>query len=169
MTGTEIERKLEIDKALREGPLYIPPEIQPLGMVYRWIRYSVDGAIDYPNLKRMASMGFRPVPFDRHPEIENDGRVPFMVSIMGSVLMERTEREQKVYQDRVDFVSGIMAHPALLSTKMPESKVISTENQLSNQINPFQEAMEIGSIISGSDREKYIENLSKIPKEKVVN
>lgn len=165
----EIQQKIMADKELQKDPMYIPPEIQPLGMVYSWIRYSIDGCIDYQNLKRMSKMGFRPVLSDRHPDIENDGRVPFMISRGGSVIMERTERAQKTYQDRIDFVSGIMAHPAILSTKMPESKVLATENQLSNQVNPFQEAMKIGAVISGLDREAYIENLSTISKEKVVN
>lgn len=149
----------------QSDPLYLPSEIQPpLGIVYSWIRYSAGGEIDYVNLKRMADMGFRPVPFDRHPNVKNDGKVPFMVSRAGSVLMERTEKSAKIYQERVDFVAGIVAHPSLFS-KVPPSKVLAAQEQLHNVIDPLKEAIEIGRIISGPDREQYVKNLSTIKKE----
>ena len=105
LSAEELDRLIFAEE--HEDPLYLPPEIQPpLGMVYSWIRYSAGGEIDYVNLTRMADMGFRPVPFDRHPGIKNDGKVPFMVSRSGSVLMERTEKAAQTYQERVDFVAG---------------------------------------------------------------
>jgi hypothetical protein len=163
MEMNEIQKKLYIE----EDPMYIPPEIQPLGMVYSWIRYSVDGCIDYTNLKRMSKMGFRPVLSDRHPDIENDGRVPFMISRGGSIIMERTEHAQEIYNDRINFVTNLVAPPELFSSVHP-SKLGSSCLVTNAQKNAAIGAESFSRRIA-NDRESYIENLSTIPKEKVVN
>jgi hypothetical protein len=51
------------------GTLYIDPNLVPDGMVYAYFTETVLGQPDMNTLGRAAKNGWRPVPADRHPEL----------------------------------------------------------------------------------------------------
>lgn len=65
-------RKSEVRKMPQttwQTQTYIPPEIIPNGVKYRWVRKSVDNAPDHGNWAKAIREGYRPVPRDRHNDI----------------------------------------------------------------------------------------------------
>ncbi len=52
-----------------ESALYVPPEIVPHGMTYRWVRLSTINEPDHGNWSKRTRQGYKPVPRDRHLDI----------------------------------------------------------------------------------------------------
>ena len=168
MESKELTTGIHLEKMLQEDSLYLPPGIEPLGMIYRWGRYVVDGQLDYPNIRMLKNRGFKPVPPERHPELCSDGSVPETISRRGSVLMEIPEGRSQVYEEKLNAVNQIMANHKILSCGK-------TPNGEDNTIIPRDEekaaikaAAALGTAIA-IDRESYIKWLTTTPEEKTVN
>jgi hypothetical protein len=168
MESKELTTDLHLEKMLQEDPLYLPPGIEPLGMIYRWGRYVVDGELDYHNISRLRHRGFKVVPPERHPELYSDSSVPETISRRGSVLMEIPEGRSQVYEAKLNAVNQVMANPKILSCgKTPDGK----DNTLiprDEEKAAIKAAAVLGTAIA-MDRASYIKWLTTTPEEKTVN
>lgn len=66
------ERTAQLKKVVKTDyvhPMDIPADKIPDGWTYRYVRYDVHGDPDEGHSSMMASMGWEPVPLDRHPEL----------------------------------------------------------------------------------------------------
>lgn len=61
--------KREMPAVAFESDLYIPPDIIPDGMAYRWVRLSTHNEPDHTNWGKRTRNGWRPVPRTRHLEV----------------------------------------------------------------------------------------------------
>lgn len=59
----------EMPSAGYESALYVPPEVVPHGMTYRWLRLSTLNEPDHGNWSKKTRQGWKPVPRDRHLDI----------------------------------------------------------------------------------------------------
>lgn len=62
-------QKREMPQVAYESDLYVPPEIIPDGMAYRWIGKTADNAPIPGNWARKMRQGWRPVPRSRHEDL----------------------------------------------------------------------------------------------------
>ena len=80
--------------------------VPPLGWKYAWGTYRVDGVTDHANILRLWSKGYKPVPPERHPDIDCDSSVSGFISRKGSVLLEISERDASIYSNRLDYINS---------------------------------------------------------------
>ncbi len=91
-----------------QDPLYIPPEIIPVGWEYYWVRESCKGEGDSGRMVEMRRKGWMPVPADRHPEMVFDdffGRlnhVQGMIYQKGLILCERPKEHGEVERKMIE-------------------------------------------------------------------
>jgi hypothetical protein len=104
-------------------PLFVDPKEIPADTDYQWVSLSVNGDEKLGDFERMKEMGWRPVPYDRHPRF-NDYRERLLsfgkngektldeqrIVIQGLVLVERnmklTERAKLEERDKADAQMG---------------------------------------------------------------
>jgi hypothetical protein len=104
-------------------PLFVDPKEIPADTDYQWVSLSVCGDEKLGDFERMKEMGWRPVPYDRHPRF-NDYRERLLsfdkngektldeqrIVIQGLVLVERnmklTERAKLEERDKADAQMG---------------------------------------------------------------
>lgn len=111
----------------REGPkmhfesaLHIDPNIIPKGMTYAWVRMSTLNEPDQGNVNTKFRRGWRPVPADRHPELQmpeipgmpRDEMHSAIVNEGGLMLCERptadVQRDRETLRrDNMDAIEGI--------------------------------------------------------------
>lgn len=78
----------------------------PLGWKYAWGTYRAGGCTDHANILRLWSKGYKPVPPERHPDVDCDSSVSGFISRRGSVLLEISERDSSIYRNRLDYINS---------------------------------------------------------------
>lgn len=80
--------------------------VPPLGMKYIWGNYRAFGCTDHANILRLWSKGYKPVPPERHPDVDCDSSVSGFISRKGSVLLEISERDSSIHSKRLDYINA---------------------------------------------------------------
>jgi hypothetical protein len=96
------ERNKQLNRVMNMeyySPLWVDPDLIPLGMEYRWIRESVLGQPDLSRSIEMRRAGWTPVPASRHPDMCFDDFLGRQTHLKGFIFHKGLvlfERERKI-------------------------------------------------------------------------